>query len=88
MWLQFYSVFFFLVLTSLEGVFSNQVKKVFGYLGDSLIILNENTSVINQDVMNLFKGHGKGLSFTREPPEKNALQFLDLNLQFLRRHTC
>lgn len=61
-------------------------------MDDFFIILSDSSTVPYRDqvdlVINLFKQHGKGLSFTRELPQSNMLQFLDLNLRFCKSHTC
>lgn len=77
----------------LDNCFENtHVIKVFRYGDDFLILLDEKYSSTDIDeittVLSLFKLHGNGLSFTHEIPAKNALQFLDLNLKFLKQHVC
>lgn len=72
---------------SLEKVFNTEVEKCFRYMDDFLIILGGNRSVDIQDRVQALV-NAKGLSFTYELPDEKALQFLDVNLRFLRGHTC
>lgn len=69
----------------------DKVLKVFHYVDDFLVLFNKCSSSYEHAlkcVLEDFRNHGKGLTFTFERPDESKLQFLDLRLTFNERHVC
>ncbi|CAN7939269.1 unnamed protein product, partial [Ixodes hexagonus] len=87
------NIFLAAIDRTLEQALNNfNVCRVFRYVDDFLIVFRKQTSLTYTDGVNevllVFRRHGKGLSFTHELPNQGSLQFLDLNLLFLEEHVC